>query len=109
MADRIGVINQGKIILVEDKSTLMEKLGEKQIRLHLRRPLSQLPEELSSYPLKLTENGELLIYSFATQTEHTGITELLRELEKHQIDFKDMQSSQSSLEDIFVNLVRKSA
>lgn len=108
MADRIGVINEGKIILVEEKSALMQKLGEKQLTLHLQQPLDKIPDSLSAYPLALSDDGEQLRYTFDVQKEQTGIAELLRHLEKLGIDFRDMQSSQSSLEDIFVNLVRKS-
>ena len=107
MADRIGVINDGKIILVEEKSVLMEKLGERQLRLQLQKPLEQLPPAFDDFSLVLSENGEELIYSFDAQHEHTGIADLLRKLELNGIDFKDIHSSQSSLEEIFVNLVRK--
>lgn len=107
MADRVGVINDGKIILVEEKSALMEKLGERQLRLQLQKPLDQLPTALEGFSLVLSENREELIYAFDAQQEHTGIAELLRKLESHGIDFKDIQSSQNSLEEIFVNLVRK--
>jgi ABC-2 type transport system ATP-binding protein len=106
MADRIGVINKGEIVVVEDKATLMNKLGKKQLTLTLQTALSHLPPELARYPLELSEDGMVLVYTFDTQTEQTGIAELLRQLSKHGIDFKDLHSSQSSLEDIFVNLVR---
>jgi ABC-2 type transport system ATP-binding protein len=106
MADRIGVIRKGEIILVEDKSALMAKLGKKQLRLHLQRPLDQIPAELASLQLELSADGNDLIYTFDAQSEQTGIAELLRKLDEHGIDFKDLQSSQSSLEEIFVNLVR---
>jgi ABC-2 type transport system ATP-binding protein len=106
MADRIGVINKGEIILVEDKSVLMEKLGKKQLKLHLQRPLSRIPEELAGRELALAADGNELIYTFDAQKEQTGIASLLRQLGEHGIDFKDLQSSQSSLEEIFVNLVR---
>lgn len=107
MADRVGVINDGKIILVEEKKALMEKLGKKQLSLHLQSPLESLPEALSEYSLVLDESGEQLIYEFDAQQEHTGIANLLRKLDQLGIDFKDIHSSQSSLEEIFVNLVRK--
>lgn len=107
MADRIGVISKGEIILVEDKATLMDKLGKKQLRLQLQRPLAAIPPALAGYPLELGEEGHELVFTFDTQGEHTGIAELLRQLGEHGIDFKDLQSSQSSLEDIFVNLVRE--
>ena len=106
MADRIGVINKGEIILVEDKSVLMQKLGKKQLKLHLQRPLSRIPQELAGRELALAADGNELIYTFDAQSEQTGIADLLRQLGEHGIDFKDLQSSQSSLEDIFVNLVR---
>ena len=106
MADRIGVISKGEIILVEDKAVLMEKLGKKQLSLHLQNPLTSIPAELAGYPLELSADGNELIYTFDTQGEHTGIAGLLRRLNEHGIDFKDLQSSQSSLEEIFVNLVR---
>ena len=109
MADRIGVINKGEIILVEDKSVLMQKLGKKQLKLHLQRPLSRIPEELAGRELALAAEGNELIYTFDAQSEQTGIAGLLRQLGEHGIDFKDLQSSQSSLEDIFVNLVRAQA
>lgn len=105
MADRIGVIRKGEIILVEDKAALMAKLGKKQLSLHLQRPLAVIPQELSTYQLELTPDGNELIYTFDAQSEQTGIGELLKKLGEHGIDFKDLQSSQSSLEEIFVSLV----
>lgn len=109
MADRIGVINGGEIAVVEDKSVLMNKLGKKQLMLTLQNPLSSIPAELSEYSLELSADGNEIIYTFDVQKEHTGISELLRRLGKHGIDFKDLHSSQSSLEDIFVSLVRDKA
>ncbi len=106
MADRIGVISKGEIILVEDKTLLMRKLGKKQLTLHLQSPLSALPQGLQSPHLQLSADGTELVYTFDTQAEETGIAGLLRRLNEHGIDFKDLQTSQSSLEDIFVNLVR---
>jgi len=106
MADRIGVINDGEIKVVEDKAVLMHKLGKKQLTLTLQQPLTRLPEGLNGYPLELSGDGNVLVYTFDVQKEHTGIPELLRQLSKHGIDFKDLRSSQSSLEDIFVNLLR---
>ncbi len=106
MADRIGVINKGEIIMVEDKDVLMDKLGKKQLLLTLQNPLNDLPTELSEYSLDLSNEGNMLTYTFDTQKEHTGISELLRQLDKLGIDFKDLHSSESSLEEIFVNLVR---
>lgn len=106
MADRIGVINKGEIILVENKSALMKKLGKKQLTLHLQNPLSSIPPELKDYPLELTHEGSQIVYTFDTQAEQTGISTLLKRLGDHGIDFKDLQSSESSLEEIFVKLVR---
>jgi ABC-2 type transport system ATP-binding protein len=107
MADRIGVINQGELIVVEDKHVLMRKLGKKQLTLTLQHPLDRLPEALAPWPLELSGNGLTLTYTFDTQKEETGIAELLRALNTQGIDFKDLQSSESSLEDIFVSLVHK--
>ena len=109
MADRIGVINKGEIILVEDKKVLMEKLGRKQLTLHLKEPLAELPAELRGNGLDLSESGEQIVYTYDAQSQETGIAELLRRLHAHGIDFKELQSSQSSLEEIFVNLVRERA
>ena len=106
MADRIGVIRKGEIILVEDKDVLMRKLGKKQLTLHLQSPLEGIPPGLAEYPLELSADGNELIYTFDAQGERTGIAGLLRRLGEHGIDFKDLQTSQSSLEDIFVSLVR---
>jgi ABC-2 type transport system ATP-binding protein len=106
MADRIGVINQGRIVVVEDKAVLMNKLGKKQLALTLQNPLARLPDELAGHRLELSADGNEIVYTFDSQAEHTGIPELLRQLGKHGIDFKDLHSSQSSLEEIFVNLVR---
>jgi ABC-2 type transport system ATP-binding protein len=106
MADRIGVISKGEIILVEDKNVLMQKLGKKQLTLHLQTPLPGLPPELRSENLQLSADGAELIYTFDTQTQETGIAGLLRRLSEHGIDFKDLQTSESSLEEIFVSLVR---
>ncbi|RJP67720.1 MAG: ABC transporter ATP-binding protein [Comamonadaceae bacterium] len=107
MADRIGVISQGELIVVEDKAVLMRKLGKKQLTLTLQHPLERLPEALSFWPLELSGAGHALTYTFDTQKEETGIAELLRALAGQGIDFKDLQSSESSLEDIFVSLVHK--
>lgn len=105
MADRIGVIRQGEIILVEDKARLMQQLGKKQLILQLQSSLAQLPEALAEYPLALSADGQALIYTFDAQCEHTGIAELLRQLAELGIVFKDLQTRQRSLEDIFVDLV----
>jgi ABC-2 type transport system ATP-binding protein len=106
MADRIGVINKGEIVVVEDKAVLMKKLGKKQLTLHLRSTLDRIPAELSSQPLELVAGGHELVYTYDAQREHTGIAGLLRQLNEQGIDFKDLHSSESSLEEIFVNLVR---
>ncbi len=109
MADRIGVIRKGEIILVEDKDVLMQKLGKKQLTLHLQSPLTSLPADLQSEHLQLSEDGEDLVYTFDAQSEETGIATLLRRLNEHGIGFKDLHTSESSLEDIFVSLVRERA
>ena len=106
MADRIGVINKGELILVEDKAALMAKLGEKKLTLHLKRPLAALPSELANPQLTLSADGQDLVYTFDAQGERTGIDVLLRRLVEHDIDFKDLKTSESSLEEIFVDLVR---
>ena len=106
MADRIGVINKGELILVEDKTALMTKLGEKKLTLHLKRPLATLPSELANPQLTLSADGQDLVYTFDAQSDRTGIDVLLRRLAEHNIDFKDLQTSESSLEEIFVDLVR---
>ncbi|HEY8682510.1 MAG TPA: ABC transporter ATP-binding protein [Rhodanobacter sp.] len=105
MADRIGVISNGELILVEDKAVLMRKLGKKQLTLQLQNPLQQIPAELGSLPLELSADGCALVYTFDTQGEHTGIAPLLKRLGELGIDFKDLHSSESSLEEIFVSLV----
>lgn len=106
MADRIGVISKGELILVEDKRTLMRKLGKKQLTVTLQNPLDSVPEAMADLPLELAENGHALVYTFDTQQEETGIASLLKRLGDQGIDFKDLHSSESSLEDIFVSLVR---
>ena len=108
MADRIGVINKGELVVVEDKDVLMRKLGKKQLTLTLRAPLERVPAELSGLPLELSEDRQSLVYTFDTQTDETGIAALLRQLGAHGIDFKDLHSSESSLEEIFVSLVHGS-
>jgi len=105
MADRIGVISKGELIVVEDKAVLMRKLGKKQLTLQLRAPLQAIPAALVGLPLELSEGGQALVYTFDTQQEETGIGALLKQLAGLGIDFKDLHSSESSLEDIFVSLV----
>ncbi|HET8791562.1 MAG TPA: ABC transporter ATP-binding protein [Modicisalibacter sp.] len=107
MADRIGVISKGEIILVEDKAELMHKLGRKQLTIQLLDPLEHIPEALSAHDLALAENGTELIYTYEIQQERTGITGFLGDLNAAGIDFKDLHTRQSSLEEIFVSLVRE--
>jgi ABC-2 type transport system ATP-binding protein len=109
MADRIGVISRGELILVEDKDVLMRKLGRKQLTLQLQAPLERIPEDLADLPLELSADGNELVYTFDVQGERTGIATLLRRLAAHGIDFRDLHSSESSLEEIFVSLVHGGA
>ncbi len=105
MADRVGVISQGRLIVVEEKAELMRKLGRKQLTLQLQQPLENLPESLGDFGLELSSDGGELTYTYDTQKERTGITRLFKALEEADIRFKDLQTTQSSLEEIFVNLV----
>jgi ABC-2 type transport system ATP-binding protein len=107
MADRIGVIHKGELILVEDKAELMRKLGRKQLTLHLHKRLDAVPAELAAHRLTLAADGNELIYTYDTQGERTGITALLKDLNLAGIRFRDLHTTQSSLEDIFVDLVRQ--
>jgi ABC-2 type transport system ATP-binding protein len=107
MADRIGVMHNGEIILVEDKAELMRKLGKKQLTLHLHKRLDAVPDALAAHHLTLAADGSDLIYTYDTQGERTGITALLRDLNQAGIRFRDLHTTQSSLEDIFVDLVRQ--
>ncbi|QCP49144.1 ABC transporter ATP-binding protein [Trinickia violacea] len=110
MADRIGVISKGEIILVEEKAQLLKKLGKKQLTLQLERALASVPEMLSGYRLDLSKDGSELTYTYDdAHGERAGIIGLLKDLDDAQIRFKDLQTSQSSLEDIFVDLVREKA
>jgi len=109
MADRIGVINKGELIVVEDKAVLMRKLGKRQLTLTLQNPLARIPEDLAKLPLELSGDGGTLVYTYDAQVEQTGIGALLRRLSEHEIGYKDLHTSESSLEDIFVSLVRKQA
>lgn len=106
MADRVGIINRGEIILVDEKARLMDKLGRKQLIVQLAEPLQQLPGSLNYEALELASDGWSLIYTYDANQESTGIAELLRKLSEESIDFKDLHSRQSSLEDIFVDLVK---
>ena len=106
MADRIGVINKGELIVVEEKRALMRKLGKKQLTLHLQSPLAALPPALAGLPLDLVKDGTELVYNFDTQAAETGIAALLRKLNEQGIEFKDLHTAESSLEEIFVSLVR---
>jgi len=107
MADRVGVINKGELILVEDKAELMRKLGKKQLTLQLAEPLAAVPATLAAHRLALAADGHELVYSYDAQKGRTGITDLLDDLARAGIRFKDLQTTQSSLEDIFVDLVRQ--
>jgi ABC-2 type transport system ATP-binding protein len=107
MADRVGVISKGEIILVEDKVELMRKLGRKQLTLQLAQPLQRIPAELAALPLELSAGGNELTYTYDAHSEHLGSGKLLEVLERSGIAFKDLQTKQSSLEDIFVSLVRE--
>ena len=107
MADRIGVINKGEIILVEEKHDLMQKLGEKRLTLHLSEPLTAIPGSLASYKLEMKNDGMSLVYTYDAQQESSDITSLLDDIEAASIQFKDLETRQNSLEEIFVNLVKK--
>ena len=105
MADRIGIISKGELILVEEKTALMDKLGKKQLTLELQNPLTRIPEGLENFSLELAADGSSLVYNFNAKNEQTGMSALIRALAERGIDFKNLQSSESSLEDIFVDLV----
>ena len=105
MADRVGIIRQGEIILVDEKSRLMEKLGRKQLTVHLAEPLDAIPAAMADEALALADEGYSMVYTYDANQENTGIAELLRHLREQGIEFKDLHSRQSSLEDIFVDLV----
>ena len=106
MADRVGVINKGEIILVEEKAALMQKLGKKRLKLHLQGKVEAIPATLAAYDLELAADGGQVIYTYDTRSEHTGITSLLGDLRAAGIRFSDLDTTQSSLEEIFVSLVR---
>jgi ABC-2 type transport system ATP-binding protein len=109
MADRVGVISRGELILVEQKTELMRKLGKKQMTLELRSPLGALPPSLAAFPLTIADGGCKLIYTYDTRSDHTGITDLLDALRSADVHFKDLATTQTSLEDIFVSLLRNGA
>lgn len=105
IADRVGVISDGKLLVIDDKENLMSSLGKKQLMVDLRAPIQQIPESLSSFELELSDEGQRLTYTFDTQGDRTGITALLQAMNEAGLGLKDLNTSQSSLEDIFVNLV----
>ena len=107
MADRVGVINNGELILVEQKAELMRKLGKKQLTLQLAAPMTALPDGLKGFPVALSGSGAELIYTYDIKQEHVGIADLIRKLEELGIEFKDLQTHQSSLEEIFISLVHE--
>ena len=109
MADRVGVISGGRILLVEDKDVLMTKLGKRQLTLHLQSPLEAVPAALAGEPLELAADGHQLVYTFDAQQGGAGVAALLRRVSEAGIEFRDLNTSESSLEDIFVNLVRGQA
>ncbi len=109
MADRVGVINRGEIVLVEEKAELMQKLGRKQLILDLQKKLGDIPEPLAGYTLEIADGGHQLVYTYDTQAERTGIATLLRTLNEAGIRVRDLNTKQSSLEEIFVDLVRQTA
>ena len=109
MADRVGVIDHGKLLLVEDKAALMRKLGKRRLTVVLHEPMAELPPSLADWPLSLEEDGHKLVYTFDAESEATGIPGLLRKLDALKIDYRDLDTARSSLEDIFVTLVENAA
>jgi len=109
MADRVGVIDHGKLLLVEDKAALMRKLGKRRLTVVLHEPMAELPAALADWPLALEDDGHKLVYTFDAETEATGIPGLLRKLDELGIDYRDLDTARSSLEDIFVGLVEGAA
>src|SRR5262249_31054882 len=107
MADRVGVINRGEIIIVEEKAELMRKLGKKQLTLQLQKKLAEIPAALARHHLTLAGDGSELVYTYDTKGERTGITALLDDLNLADIRFRDLHTTQSSLEEIFVSLVKR--
>jgi len=108
MADRIGVINKGELILIEQKKDLMKKLGKKQLTFDLHHPLQAIPPSLANYNLELSSNGETLVYTYDGTIEDNGIAGIITKLTESDVKFKDLYTHQSSLEDIFVGLLQKS-
>jgi ABC-2 type transport system ATP-binding protein len=109
MADRVAVIDGGEILLVEDKADLMRRLGRKTLRIELAAPVAAVPDALADYALELTEGGHTLLYHYHTRGERTGITRLLQALAREGISLRDIETRQSSLEEIFVDLLREGA
>ena len=109
MADRVGVIDHGRLLLVEDKARLMRKLGKRRLTVVLHAPLETLPPALADWPLTLEDEGHKLVYSFDAEAEANGIPALLRRLDELGIDYRDLDTARSSLEDIFVGLVERAA
>ncbi len=107
MADRVGVINHGELVLIEEKTELMRKLGRKQLKLELRKPVKKLPEQFARYEVELSDDGNELTYTYDNQAERPGVASLIRDLDAAGIEFRDLDTENSSLEEIFVNLVRK--
>jgi ABC-2 type transport system ATP-binding protein len=107
MADRIGVINKGEMILVEDKATLLHKLGQKKLTIQLVKPLKTIPAKLKAHGLQLTQEGKALVFNYDTHAKKTGIDTLMDDLKSAKLAFSDLATTQSSLEDIFVDLVKK--
>ncbi|MFK7861326.1 MAG: ABC transporter ATP-binding protein [Granulosicoccus sp.] len=107
IADRVGVISDGRLLIIDDKTNLMSSLGKKQLMIDLRTPIQDIPESLGSFELELSKEGDRLTYTFDTQGDRTGITALLQAMNEAGLGLKDLNTSQSSLEDIFVNLVGK--
>jgi ABC-2 type transport system ATP-binding protein len=105
MADRVGVISKGELVVVEEKKALMKKLGKKSVGFHLNEPLGEIPADLGEWQLSLKDKGHLLEYTFDTQAERTGVTSLIRKLSDLGVTFRDLDTKSSSLEDIFVSLV----
>ena len=107
IADRVGIINKGELLLIEDKASLMNRLGQKVLKIDLQKSLKKLPKELDKESVKLSDDGMSLTYVYDTKQKRTGITKLLSDLSNSGINLRDIQTDQSSLEEIFVNLVRE--